>query len=173
MIIILTLLFIKATRSQSRRQVAVQKGTLCRSMHLRRGSRFKRHEVQFKAAELRSKQYKKPCGRKCAETWFKYAFSLHSIFLPQEGCNLLRAWELKLIFTDEQLLIKTSRGIFCSFCSHLCTQKNTYRRIIVRLHLVLAVIIEVHVQLGNIGIIQLMGFQFHQTMSLDDTIIED
>ena len=98
--------------------------------------------------------------------------SLSSIFFQQKFSHFLLAGQLQLVLSYKEIGVNVWSYVFHHLLTVFSTKQQTYRWIVICLHIVSAVVLDVHIKLSQICIIQTMPFQFHDTMTFQYPVIK-
>ena len=97
---------------------------------------------------------------------------LSFILFQQEFSHFLFAGQLQLVLSNKEVGVNVRGYVFHHLLTIFSTKQQAYRRIIVWLHIVSAIILDVHIELSQICIIQTMPFQFHDAMAFQYSVVK-
>ena len=105
------------------------------------------------------------------ETGISIGGALSEFFL-QQLYQFFPTWQLQLVAGDEERVIHAGEGVFHEGVVLTRTKQQAHGRIVALGHLVLAVPVDVGVELPQVLVLELIDLQLDQDVALEDTVVE-
>jgi len=96
-----------------------------------------------------------------------------SIFFFNKPLHFLFLWQFKLVFGNEKPVVHAGQSILHKRMISLGAKQNAHRRVVSLGHHVLFVPAYLGIELADAFMAELLEFQFHQYVALENAVIED